>query len=85
MWSGAVFLSSTEKVYCVPFDAPTVLVIDADTAVTSTIRGLGEGECVGYGCEGAGMSGKWSGAAVSPLPQDKGSVFYCIPYNHPAV
>ena len=120
----SAFCPTTEKIYCAPFDASTVLVIDPETSTSSLIRGWGEADAVelmqrndellppgeegagaagaaagagaGAGAggvrraarsnwEGAGGRGKWAGVAVSPRPEDKGAVLYCVPYNHPAV
>jgi len=67
-WVGAV-LAPNGKIYCVPCNSTTVLIIDpaTDTADTTTITGL------------TGTS-KWYGAVLAP----NGKI-YCVPYNSTTV
>jgi hypothetical protein len=67
-WIGAC-LAPNGKIYCVPYNSTTVLIIDpeTDTADTTTITGLTG-------------SGKWYGACLAP----NGKI-YCVPYNSTTV
>jgi hypothetical protein len=63
-WIGGV-LAPNGKIYCVPFNATTVLIIDplTDTAEQTSITGLGG-------------TYKWIGGVLAP----NGKI-YCVPYN----
>jgi len=67
-FSGGVFNPHDERVWCVPFDAHSVLTVDPEFGTSAEqFRGeLPEGHA----------RGKWSGGVMAP----NGSI-YCIPFN----